>query len=463
MPSWPGSLRVRLTVLVVVAVGLALAAASVLLVTGLSRSLVGDAEELARAEVDEVADALRSGHALPAEPRAEALTVIQIQDGHGRVVQQIPDAPARTITIDQLPKELRDARAAALDDGDGDGTSRAARPTDDVVLAWRTVSTPDGTRTVLALSRLGPITASVQVVVDALLVGAPLLVVFVGALTWFAVHRALRPIEAVRRHADAISHSSLDDRLPPPSTRDEVARLTSTLNEMLDRIGEGARRQREFVADASHELRTPLAAMRADLEVALAHPDGTDWQVTARRLIDDHRRLDRLTGDLLMLARLDDATGAAGGRRLERVRLDEVVAGELAVVRRAALDVDVTPVVVTGVVPELARLARNLLDNADRHAATRVVVRLSADGDAAVFTVDDDGPGIPAGQRDRVFDRFYRPDSSRGRDSGGTGLGLAMVRRIAQAHGGAVDVGVSPLGGARFLVRLPRSAKDKVG
>jgi signal transduction histidine kinase len=290
-----------------------------------------------------------------------------------------------------------------------------------------------------------------------LLVAAPLLTLFVGTLTWFAVDRSLRPVEAIRRRAEAISHSTLDDRLPAPRTRDEVARLTATLNEMLDRIDEGARRQREFVADASHELRTPLAAMRADLEVALIRPDGADWPAMGRRLLEDHRRLDRLTGDLLLLARLDDAAA----RQVEQVRLDEVVAGELPVVRRAELDVDLAPVVVTGVVPELTRLVRNLLDNADRHAAGQVAVRLSVDGDSAVLTVADDGPGVPATQRDRVFDQFVRLDSSRARNSGGAGLGLAMVRRIASGHGGEVTVGTSALGGARFDVRLPGSATGK--
>jgi signal transduction histidine kinase len=461
MRRWLGSLRVRLTVLVTVAVGLALAGASVALVTGMSRSLVGDVEDTARAKVDEVSEELRAGRAPAGELPAESLTVIQIQDERGRVVAQIPRSPGRSVSLEQLPAELRAAREAARD-ADG-GAPTAVRPSDDVVLAWRTVSTPDGTRTVLALSRLGPITSSVNLVVDALLVAAPLLTVLVGALTWFAVDRALRPVEAIRRRADVISHSSLDERLPRPGTQDEVGRLTATLNEMLDRIGEGARRQREFVADASHELRTPLAAMRADLEVALARRDGADWPATARRLLEDHHRLDRLTSDLLLLARLDDAARTAGGRRVEQVRLDEVVAGELSVVRRPELDVDLAPVVVAGIVPELARLARNLLDNADRHAAGRVAVRLSVeDGSGeAVLVVEDDGPGVPADQWDRVFDRFFRLDSSRGRDGGGSGLGLAMVRRIARGHGGDAVVGACGLGGARFEVRLPVSAAGK--
>jgi signal transduction histidine kinase len=440
MRRW--SLRVRLTILVTVAVGLALAGASVALVTAMSRSIVGDVEQAAMAAVDDVATALADGRAPAADMPPESLSLIQIQDADGHVLQQIPDSPADGLA--ELPPDLRDARAAAQNHPD------TVHPSDDVVLAWRTVSTPDGQRTVLALSRLGPVTAGVNGVTNTLLVAAPLLTIFIGALTWFAVGRALRPVEAIRRRAEVISHSTLTERLPEPGTRDEVARLTGTLNEMLDRLDGGARRQREFVADASHELRTPLAAMRADLEVALRQD--ADWPAVARRLLDDHRRLDRLTGDLLLLARLDDRPGQGG----EQVRLDEIVAGELSVVRRAEVEVDLAPVTVTGVVPELTRMVRNLLDNADRHATHRLAVRLSVDGDTAVLTVDDDGPGVPAPQRERVFDRFFRLDESRARTSGGAGLGLAMARRIARGHGGDLTADVASLGGARFTVRLPR-------
>ncbi|TDV37758.1 signal transduction histidine kinase [Actinophytocola oryzae] len=437
----------RLTALATVAVGLALAAASVTLVTAMSRSLVGDVTRAATTAVDDVAADLVAGRRPTATVPPQSLSLIQVQDSGGRVVQRIPDVRAGEVAglPTDLPPEVRDARITARDE------PNTIRPSDDTVLAWRTVSTPDGARTILVVSRLGPVTASVTLVVDALLVLAPLLTAFVGALTWFAVGRALRPVEVIRRRAEVISHSTLDERLPEPVTHDEVARLTGTLNEMLGRLDEGARRQREFVADASHELRTPLAAMRAELEVALRR-DG-DWPGVARRLLDDHRRLDRLTGDLLLLARLDDHPGPAG----EQVRLDEIVAGELAEVRRVPVAVDLAPVVVTGVVPELTRLVRNLVDNADRHAASRLAVRLSARGGVAVLTVDDDGPGVPAAHRERVFDRFFRMDRSRARTSGGAGLGLEMVRRIARGHGGDATVGVAPLGGARFTVTLPLS------
>lgn len=467
MPSRPsrrtprrvGSLRVRLTAAVTVVVGATLTLAAVMLVGAISRSLVGEVRDAAVRDVDLVADALAHGEPATFQPRslAEIAMVVQVQDEHGTVVQTIPSLPVDAVPQRSLsPEEQRLVRDRVRNADQG--TSMTS--TDGLVVASRTVSTPDGRRTVLAVSRLGPITRSVNLVADSLLVATPLLTLLVAVSTWFAVDRALRPIEAIRRHAERISHSTLGERLPPQATGDEVARLTATLNEMLSRLEEGARRQREFVSDASHELRTPLAAMRADLEVTLSRRSAADWPAMAHRLLDDHRRLDRLTSDLLLLARLDDAGGVA---RREQVRLDELVEGELRTVSRAELTADLHPAEVTGVVAELVRLVRNLLENADRHAGTRVGVELRVcDGDA-VLIVDDDGPGVPEEQRSRVFDRFYRLDSSRARTSGGAGLGLAMVRRVVEGHQGSVQIETSPSGGARFEVRLPLSARSKAG
>nr|AFI57016.1 QmnRg2 [Amycolatopsis orientalis] len=444
----PRSLRLRLTLVVTVAVGLALTIASFVLVNSMSNTLFGGMADAAALQVDKVADAVERGQPLPPEDPTSA-TMILVEDKDGKVVTSVPETGAKAVTDRPVPPERTRAAGAA-------GTEAMPPAEDFEIVPARTVSTPQGeVRTVRAISRSGQITQSIDLVVNSLLVAAPLLTAFVGWLTWFAVDRALRPIEAVRRRAEAISHSTLDERLPEQDTGDEVGRLTSTLNRMLDRIASGARRQREFVSDASHELRTPLAAMRAELEVSLAHRDNADWRDVATRLLDDHRRLERLTGDLLTLARLDEA---AVSRRAEPVRLDEIVAGEITAVRHSEVRPSLTPVRVTGVVPELVRLVRNLLDNADKHAAGVVAVSLRQDGRDAVLAVEDDGPGVPPEQRERVFDRFFRVDGSRDRASGGVGLGLALVRRIARSHGGEVAVTSSAtLGGARFEVRLPSS------
>jgi signal transduction histidine kinase len=209
-------------------------------------------------------------------------------------------------------------------------------------------------------------------------------------------------------------------------------------------------RQRRFVADAAHELQTPLASVRTDLEVALAHPASTTWDSTARDVLGANERMTTLVRDLLVLARSDGANTLPP----RAVELGDVVREELAHVTSTALDASIDDVAVSGRRDDLARVVRNLVDNAVRHAATRVSVTLSSDGSDAVLVVADDGPGVPVAERDRVFERFVRLDEDRGRSTGGTGLGLAIVRELVAAHGGTVTI--DGAAGAEFCVRLPR-------
>ncbi|MCL9760228.1 cell wall metabolism sensor histidine kinase WalK [Frankia sp. AiPa1] len=430
---------------------LALASASFALITGMSNTLFGRAQSVASGEVDRIAEALARGEPIPERLDIPPgyVTTIQIRDASGRLIETLPPT---TATVARRPVPSARPPAAA-------GTAPGESLPRDMRAASRTVMTPQGQRTVVAVSRLGQISQSIDLVERSLLVAAPLLALVVGLLTWFAVDRSLRPIEALRARTEAISHSTLGERLPEPDTGDEVQRLARTLNEMLDRLDVGARVQRDFLSDASHELRTPLAAMRAELEISIAHGQTADWPAVAARLHHDTRRMERLTGDLLMLARAEDTTAS---RSPQPVRLDEIVAAEVPETSHAALFVSLEPVEIIGVPAELSRLARNLLDNADRHAVHAIAVRLMTERNMAVVTVDDDGPGVPPGQRERVFDRFFRLDAGRDRASGGVGLGLAMTRSIARGHGGDVHVTTAPLGGARFEVRLPLSPPDPV-
>jgi signal transduction histidine kinase len=329
--------------------------------------------------------------------------------------------------------------------------AESALESDNVVAAQRTVALSDGDYRVVAISPLAEVSQSINAVVRALVIATPILTLFVGALCWFAVDRTLRPVDEVRRRAEAISYANLDERLPVPTTGDEIERLTRTLNDMLHRLAAALRRQREFVSDTAHELRTPLATIRTELEVALAHDDADGWRMTATQLLSDHRRVEHLAHDLLTLARLDEATT----QHRDEVRLDEVVAAETAMLDDDA--VDLAAVTVHGDVAALARAVRNLVDNACRHAISRVEVRLVGNGGDAILGVDDDGPGIPETQRDRVFERFSRLDEARSRDAGGSGIGLAIVQRVADVHGGTVTITDAPIGGARFELRLPLS------
>jgi signal transduction histidine kinase len=230
-----------------------------------------------------------------------------------------------------------------------------------------------------------------------------------------------------------------------------------TLNEMLDRLAAATDAQRRFVADASHELRSPLATIRAAHEVASVHPEAVDWAVVNADVLAELTRLEQLVDDLLFLARTDED---APRPRREDVDLDDLVAEEAGRLRRAAPLQVVTrlvPARVVGDRPALARLLRNLADNAARHAVDRVEIRVEPGTEEAVVDVLDDGPGIPLAERDRVFDRFVRLDTSRERAAGGAGLGLAIAREIARVHGGDLVVLDSP-SGAHLRLRLPGPA-----
>ncbi|MFK0251310.1 sensor histidine kinase [Amycolatopsis azurea] len=289
---------------------------------------------------------------------------------------------------------------------------------------------------------------------DTLVFFVPLAVLITALAAWLAAGRALRPVEAIRRELAEVSGTRLDRRVPVPPSRDEVARLATTTNATLDRLQQAYDQQERFVADASHELRSPLANLRTGLEVALTHADRADWPAVARQSLLDVQRLQRITADLLQLA-VDPAEIPApeGVVDLADVVGEQVAERALEPGPAVVSDVD-GPMPVSGEPVQLERLLRNLLDNAVRHARSTVTVRLSREAGEAVLEVIDDGPGIPAADRERVFDRFARLDDARARDAGGTGLGLTLARDIAVRHGGSL-LAADGDPGARLIARLP--------
>jgi signal transduction histidine kinase len=307
--------------------------------------------------------------------------------------------------------------------------------------------TPLGPVTVQARASLEPAAAALDSLRALLLPGIPALLLLVAGLTWLAVGRAIAPVTAIRRELADITANDLHRRVPVPRGGDEIAALAVTTNDTLDRLESAVERHRRFVADAAHELRSPLAILRTRMELAPPQP------LTSEALTDIDR-IQRLAADLLVLAGLD--AGEPPARR--EVDLGQVVAEE-AVRGRARAEVTVLPrveagIVVHGSAEHLRRLVANLVDNAVRHAEHRVEVRLSRADDngaagagRAVLEVLDDGPGIPADQREAVFDRFTRLDAARDRDAGGAGLGLAIARDIAVRHGGGLAVAGDPPGG----------------
>jgi two-component system OmpR family sensor kinase len=309
------------------------------------------------------------------------------------------------------------------------------------------------------LSRLVRIEVIVTLVVLAVL----------GAVAWWLVHLGLRPLERMGETAGAIAAGDLSRRVEPADPRTEVGRLGIALNAMLERIEHAfAERQaseerlRRFVADASHELRTPLTSVQgyAELFRRGAADDPEALRTAMRRIEEEGARMGGLVDELALLARLDQ------GRPLEREPVDLAALARAAVDGARAADPDRPfhldadePVTVLGDEGRLRRVADNLLVNARVHtpAGTPVRVRVRADGDHAVLEVEDDGPGIAPKDAERIFERFYRAETSRSREFGGAGLGLSIVAAVVEAHDGSSTYEPSPSGGARFVLRFPRS------
>jgi signal transduction histidine kinase len=269
----------------------------------------------------------------------------------------------------------------------------------------------------------------------------------------------LRPVEAIRNEVAMIGGKDLERRVSVPAGDDEIARLARTMNGMLGRIETATRRQQQFVADASHELRNPLTRIRSELEVDAAHPESADLAATHRSILDETIALQQLVDDLLQLARADAGVAATPATR-GPVDLDDVVLREAARLRASAATItvdtsNVSGAQVSGDPAQLTRVVRNLADNAARHAAAAVTFTLTEQDHSAVLTVTDDGPGIPAEDRERVFERFTRVDDARNAAHGGAGLGLSITREIVQAHGGRVAIDPDHAPGTRVVVVLP--------
>ncbi|WP_312881239.1 sensor histidine kinase [Actinomadura alba] len=279
-----------------------------------------------------------------------------------------------------------------------------------------------------------------------------LLIAVTARGAYHIVGKTLAPVHAISGKLATITAGDLDQRVPVPKVQDELKDLAETANQTLERAQAAIQQQLQFASDASHDLRSPLTAMRTQIEEALLHPRDTDWRETGNALLSSVEWMQDLVADLLQLCRLD--AGIHG--RHDAIDLTALVTCELdRRPRKVTIGRRLTPtVIINGDRLGLTRLLTNLLDNAERHAASSVTVAVAHQQDTAVLEVTNDGEGIPPDQREIVFQRFVRLGASRAKDAGGTGLGLPIARRIAQAHGGTLTIEDSDHG-ARFVLRLP--------
>ena len=440
------SLRARLTLITSAGLAVALALAAVLLASALRSALINGLDVSARQGAVEVAALLNQGRLPSPVPVPPDTVTVQVLDASGRIVNVSPGADR---LVPMLPPGQ--ARAAART-----GQARMlAGPPLGMPSLLRVVAVPaSGGHIVIAAVSFAQVHESLATLARALFVGTPLLFGLLTLAIWLVTGYTLRPIAALRRGAAEVTGTGVPRALPVPPARDEVRSLAVTLNDMLSRLAEAQQRQRDLVSDTAHELRSPIASIRAQLEVALDHPDGLDWAETARDVHADTLRLARLAEDLLLLARLD-------GQPLRRTAVDlcalccSAAAGYATARVPVRASADEAACTVAGDPDALRRLLVNLLDNAVRHAASQVCVSVRSEAGWAVLTVTDDGPGIQAADRERVFGRFTRLDNARDRTGEeGAGLGLAIVRSTAEAHGGSASLGdAGP--GLRAVVRLP--------
>ena len=326
---------------------------------------------------------------------------------------------------------------------------------------------------VAAAQSRGWLRESLRAVAIAYLTAIPAVILLAAGGGYLLARRALDPVGEMGRRARAIEARNLHERLPVEDPHDELGGLATVFNDLLRRLEGAFLQQRRLVADASHELRTPVAVVRAEADVALSQPlrPAAEYRESLQVIADAGRRLSRIVDDLFLLARAD---GGPAPMRREPLYLDELVEETVHVLRALAarrdVRIDVAPppeLPVQGDPELLGRLLINLLENAVKYspAGSVVSVRMERADGAAVLTVSDEGPGIPAEAQARVFERFFRADPAPGGGPapGGAGLGLAIARWVAEAHGGALDLVRSSPAGSEFRVTLPLDAPAAAG
>ena len=444
--------RKRSTAVAVVVVALALMLGGVVLLVLLQTSFARSSDTAARqkaldviAEMDDMDVADASSYIVET---ARAGQFVQVLDYGGQILASSDPKVANAVLIDKRPNPGQTLTH--------DVTSLPSIGDDDDYHIVAVGARAGRVRYSVVVAQAQQIQADTIATVAWFILGAlPVLLVTVAVSVWVLVGRSLRQVERIRGQVARINAERLDGRVDVPPTNDEIQALALTMNTMLDRLQASDREQRRFVSDASHELRSPLSTLRAGVEIAAADPTGAMWLQMKDVLAEETARMSFLVEDLLTLAKAND-----GGLKVEQkdVDLDDVLDQEIRRLRstsRNQISADIVPARIRGDARRLTQVLRNVLDNADRHALSRIAVCLHTNGNNVIVTVDNDGDPIPEADRDRIFERFVRLDESRSREGGGSGLGLAIAADIVAAHQGTIRATDAPPGHCRFEITFP--------
>ena len=456
------SIRSRMTLAVVVLAAMAVGTVDVTTFLLLRRDVHANAAASVRDVAQTAVVALRSGQALSLATFAGAdrPVLVEFRNTQGTVTERVGTSEAARV---RLPSDL----LAHLGRSQEISLPDSSRP------AFRVIAVPaPGGTVIAAISLKSEVSTLANLVRLNFLVGAVVLAIL-AIVAAAVLTRSLRPLRRIALTADAIVAGDLTARVPEASRRSELGRVATALNRMLDE-NEAAFAERDatedklrrFLADVSHELRTPLTSIRGYAELFRRGADRRpeDLANAMRAIEDEAARMGTLVEDLLLVARLDE------GRPLERapVALDDVAEAAVDSARAVepgrllSFEFAERPLVVAGDRDRLRQALDNLLTNVRDHtpAGSPAYLSLVAVDGQVVLTVEDTGPGVPESERERIFDRFFRPDTERDRERGGAGLGLAIVQSIVAAHGGEISVRPARPHGAIFEIRLPRADAD---
>ena len=450
-------IRLRLAIAFAVAAAALFALGGWLLVSSISSAQLSTIDSQLAVQLSQAGRYLTAGGQPAAAGPPPGEYLIQVIDPAGRVRGASPDTGTAPLLTAAELSQARHGQLTLTQLADDENTRITAAP-----LAGR-----NGWTAVAGIS-LESYEATMSNAERGIAAAGAIFVVIAGAGAYWLARAALSPVERLRRQVAALAARPLkagESRIEVPATRDEIAALAATMNDLLGRLQRALSRQRAFVADASHELRTPLAVLRGELELA-DRPGRSRGELAAavRSAAAEADRLARITSDLLLLARSDDDRLSL---QLTWTELRPLLArsAELAGPRLAEAGltcrVDAPADLRARIDPDWIREAvDNLLDNALRFAPRGSVIVLAAQASGADLGIEvrDEGPGFPPAFLPHAFERFGRPDSGRSRDHGGAGLGLAIVQAIAGAHGGAATARNQPGGGAVVALRLPGAA-----